>query len=117
MKTLTAPATAQSLMRGIDARALVTVAFADGLTIRVSDQSIGGTSPSGAPDGEDYLGLLAALPEVVGGFDDLAKTNEPRELRLSFANSKTVAGFSRFSDLLISHPIAFATVRASSNAA
>ena len=96
---------AQSLMRGIDARALVTVAFADGLTIRVSDQSI-----SSAPDGNDYLGLLTELPEVVGGFDDFSKTNEPRELRLSFANSKTVAGFSRFSDLLISHPIAFATV-------
>lgn len=105
MKTLTAPATAQSLMRGIDARALVTVAFADGLTIRVSDQSI-----SSAPDGNDYLGLLTELPDVVGGFDDFSKTNEPRELRLSFANSKTVAGFSRFSDLLISHPIAFATV-------
>ncbi|MEE8219494.1 MAG: hypothetical protein V3R43_02525, partial [bacterium] len=110
MKTLTAPATAQSLMRGIDARCLVTIAFKDGLTIRVSDQSIGGASPSGAPDGEDYLGLLAALPEVVGGFDDFSKTNEPRELRLLFANSKTVAGFARFSDLLISHPIAFATV-------
>ena len=105
MKTLTAPAAAQSKMRGIEARCLVTVAFADGLTLRVTDQSI-----SGAPDGNDYLGLLVELPEVVGGFDDLAKTNEPRELRLSFANSKTVAGFSRFSDLLISHPIAFATV-------
>jgi len=109
MKTLTAPATAQSLMRGIEARCLVTVAFADGLTILVSDQSI-----SSAPDGNDYLGLLTELPEVVGGFDDLAKTNEPRELRLTFANSKTVAGpqggFARFSDLLISHPVAFATV-------
>ncbi len=92
-------------MRGIDARCLVTVAFADGLTIRVGDQS-----KSNAPDGNDYLGLLAALPEVVGGFDDLAKTNEPRELRLTFFNDKTVASFSRFSDLLISHPIAFATV-------
>jgi len=92
-------------MRGIDARCLVTVAFADGLTIRVSDQSIGS-----APDGNDYLGLLTALPEVVGGFDDFSKANEPRELRLIFANSKTVAGFARFSDLLISHPIAFATV-------
>ena len=105
MKTLTAPAKAESLMRGIEARCLVTVVFKDGLTVRISDQSI-----SDAPDGEDYLGLLAALPEVVGGFDDFSKTNEPRELRLLFANSKTIAGFSRFSDLLISHPIAFATV-------
>ena len=92
-------------MRGIDARCLVTVAFADGLTLRVSDQSI-----AAAPDGEDYLGLLAELPEVVGGFDDLAKTNEPRELRLTFANAKRVDAYARFSDLLISHPVAFATV-------
>ena len=105
MKTLTAPATAESLMRGIDARCLVTIAFADGLTLRVSDQSI-----LSAPDGNHYLGLLTELPEIVGGFDDVEKTNEPREMVLTFANAKRVDAYARFSDLLIAHEIAFATV-------
>ncbi|MDA2916442.1 hypothetical protein MYX64_06335 [Nitrospinae bacterium AH_259_B05_G02_I21] len=105
MKTLTAPATAQSLMRGIDARCLVTIAFADGLTLRVSDQSI-----LSAPDGNHYLGLLRALPEVAGGFDDIEKSNEPRELTLSLANTRRVDAYARFSDLLHAHEIAFATV-------
>ncbi|MDV2502683.1 MAG: hypothetical protein RX318_01860 [bacterium] len=110
MKTLTAPAQSQSLMRGVDVRCLVTIAFADGLTLRVSDQSIAASGPGSAPDGNPYLGLLTELPEIMGGFDDIEKSNEPRELTLSFANAKRVDAYARFSDLLIAHQIAFATV-------
>ena len=110
MKTLTAPATSESLMRGVDVRCLVTIAFADGLTLRVSDQSIAASGSDSAPDGNPYLGLLTELPEIVGGFDDVEKTNEPREMVLTFANAKRVDAYARFSDLLIAHEIAFATV-------
>ena len=110
MKTLTAPAQSQSLMRGVDVRCLVTIDFADGLTLRVSDQSIAASGPGSAPDGNHYLGLLTELPEIVGGFDDVEKTNEPREMVLTFANAKRVDAFARFSDLIITHEIAFATV-------
>lgn len=110
MKTLTAPAQTQSLMRGVDVRCLVTIALADGLTLRVSDQSIAASGPGSAPDGNHYLGLLLELPEIVGGFDDIEKSNEPRELTLAFSNTKRVDAYARFSDLLIAHQIAFATV-------
>jgi hypothetical protein len=83
----------------------VTIDFADGLTLHVSDQSI-----LSAPDGSHYLGLLTELPEIVGGFDDVEKTNEPREMVLTFANAKRVDAYARFSDLIIAHEIAFATV-------
>ena len=110
MKTLTAPAQSQSLMRGVDVRCLVTITFADGLTLRVSDQSIAASGPDSAPDGNPYLGLLTELPEIAGGFDDIEKSNEPREMVLTFANAKRVDAYARFSDLLIAHQIAFATV-------
>jgi hypothetical protein len=97
-------------MRGVDVRCLVTITFADGLTLRVSDQSIAASGPGSAPDGNHYLGLLTELPEIVGGFDDVEKTNEPREMVLTFANAKRVDAYARFSDLLINHEIAFATV-------
>ena len=105
MRSISAPAQAEALKWGVNTRALVTIDFAGGLTLRVSDQSI-----VDAPDGNSYLGLLVGLPEVDGGFDDITKVNEPRELSLNFANARSVEGFDRFSDLLITYPIAFATV-------